>query len=179
MGLRPKPRLLALLSALVPGPVSAAACHPQPGTPAVAAPAAPAAARYEALGSGHLLRGVSENGRFVTLEDGSRWEIHPRDRFRTIDWELESGISVRTTQTDEGYGYEIVNTSIDDGALARVQPNHLPGKPRQIPNPESLITNPIRIQTAPMASAAQPTRKARPPNGVTMPNIVVPVRASA
>ena len=74
---------------------------------------------YNALGSGHLLRAVAENGRYVTLEDGSRWEIHPRDRFRTIDWEPEAGISVRTTRPDEEFGYEIVNTTIDDGALAR------------------------------------------------------------
>ena len=75
---------------------------------------------YAALGSGHLLRAVAGNGRYVTLEDGSRWEIHPRDRFRTIDWEADSGISVRTTRGEDGYAYEIVNTTDDDGALARL-----------------------------------------------------------
>ena len=85
----------------------------------MSSPAAPAAARYDALGSGHLLREVAENGRFITLEDGSRWEIHPRDRFQTTDWEPDSGISVRTTRIDDGYAYEIVNTSVDEGALAR------------------------------------------------------------
>jgi len=74
---------------------------------------------YDALGSGHLLRAVAEDGRFLILEDGSRWEIHPRDRFRTVAWEPDASISVRTTQAEAGYGYEIVNTTDDDGALAR------------------------------------------------------------
>jgi hypothetical protein len=119
--------------------VSAEACHPQPRAADASKPAAPAAASYDAPGSGHLLREVAENGRFIALEDGSRWEIHPRDRFRTIDWEPDSGISVRTTRDDDGYGYgyEIVNTSLDDGALARLRSNHSAGTSRQIPNPES------------------------------------------
>ncbi|HEV3141403.1 MAG TPA: hypothetical protein VGY57_12840 [Vicinamibacterales bacterium] len=75
---------------------------------------------YEALGSGHLLRAVADGGRYVTLEDGSRWEIHPRDRFRTVEWEPNESISVRTTRGEDGYAYEIVNTTDDDGALARL-----------------------------------------------------------
>ena len=90
------------------------------------APAAEAGAAYDALGSGHRLRAVSQEGRFVTLEDGSRWEIHPRDRFRTIDWEPDTSISVQTTRADDGYAYEIVNTTEDEGALAR----YLPSGPR-------------------------------------------------
>ena len=75
---------------------------------------------YDALGSGHRLRAVSQDGRYVTLEDGSRWEIHPRDRFRTIDWEPDVSISVRTTRAEDGYAYEVVNTNDDDGAMARL-----------------------------------------------------------
>jgi len=67
-----------------------------------------------------VLRAVAENGRFLTLEDGSRWEIHPRERFRTVEWEPDSSISVRTTRPDDGYSYEIVNTSVDDSAPARL-----------------------------------------------------------
>ncbi len=75
---------------------------------------------YGAFGSGHRLRAVSQDGRYVTLEDGSRWEIHPRDRFRTIDWEPDVSISVRTTRAEDGYAYEIVNTNDDDGVMARL-----------------------------------------------------------
>ncbi len=89
-----------------------------PDTPATASPS------YDALGSGHRLRAVSESGRYLTLEDGSRWEIHPRDRFRTIDWETDASISVRTTRSEDGYAYEIVNTTEDDGALAKLVAPH-------------------------------------------------------
>jgi len=100
--------------------VALAGCRTASPRPADASrPAAPAEARYDAPGSGHRLRAVAEDGRYLTLEDGSRWEIHPRDRFRTVDWEPDAGISVRTTRADDGYGYEIVNTTEDDGALAR------------------------------------------------------------
>lgn len=77
---------------------------------------------YVALGSGHLLREVTRDGRFLTLEDGSRWEIHPRDRFQTADWEANASISVRTTRAEDGYSYEIVNSQSDEGALARFSP---------------------------------------------------------
>ena len=84
--------------------------------------AASAGTTYAALGSGHLLREVSSDGRFVTLEDGSRWEVHPRDRFQTQDWEVNASLTVRTARADEGYAYEIVNTQADEGALARFAP---------------------------------------------------------
>jgi len=77
---------------------------------------------YAALGGGHLLREVSSDGRFVMLEDGSRWEIHPRDRFQTEEWEVNANLTVRTTRAEDGYGYEIVNTQADEGALARFVP---------------------------------------------------------
>lgn len=80
------------------------------------------ATTYAALGSGHRLREVTDAGRFVLLEDGSRWEVHPRDRFQTTDWEPNASMSVRTTRADDGYRYEIVNTDADEGALARFAP---------------------------------------------------------
>jgi len=84
--------------------------------------AAPSANTYAALGGGHLLREVSEQGRFLMLEDGSRWEVHPRDRFQTIDWESNASLTVRTTRAEDGYSFEIVNTQTDEGALARFVP---------------------------------------------------------
>ncbi len=83
---------------------------------------APSATTYAALGGGHLLREVAEDGRFVMLEDGSRWEIHPRDRFQTRDWTVDASLTVRTTRAEDGYGFEIVNTETDEGALARFVP---------------------------------------------------------
>lgn len=86
------------------------------------ASAAASANTYNALGGGHRLREVTRDGRYVTLEDGSRWEIHPRDRFQTEDWETDTSLTVRTTRAEDGYGYEIVNTQTDEGALARFVP---------------------------------------------------------
>jgi hypothetical protein len=82
----------------------------------------PSAQRYAALGSGHLLREVSADGRYLMLEDGSRWEIHPRDRFQTVDWERDASISVRTTRPEDGFDHEIVNTQVDEGVLAKFVP---------------------------------------------------------
>lgn len=87
-----------------------------------AEPTTPTSTTYAALGGGHLLREISEDGRFLMLEDGSRWEIHPRDRFQTADWEPNASLTVRTTRADDGYGFEIVNTQTDEGALARFMP---------------------------------------------------------
>jgi hypothetical protein len=83
---------------------------------------APSATTYAALGGGHLLRDVTADGRYVMLEDGSRWEIHPRDRFQTRDWEPDANLAVRTTRAEDGYGFELVNTQADEGALARFVP---------------------------------------------------------
>ena len=83
---------------------------------------APGATTYAALGGGHLLREVTGDGHFLMLEDGSRWEIHPRDRFQTRDWDVDASLTVRTTRAEDGYGFEIVNTQTDEGALARFVP---------------------------------------------------------
>jgi len=107
-------RAVIVLFALLCGACRAPARVRVPDAPATASPS------YGALGSGHRLRAVSDEGRFVTLEDGSRWEVHPRDWFRAIDWEPGAAISVRTTRAEDGYAYEVVNTNDDDGAMAKL-----------------------------------------------------------
>jgi hypothetical protein len=90
---------------------------------AVSAPAGSAQTpAYTALGGGHLLRSVSEDGRYVTLEDGSVWEIEPSVRFQTAEWQPQAPISVRTGRGVDGYTYEVVNTQDDEGAMARFIP---------------------------------------------------------
>jgi hypothetical protein len=84
-----------------------------------ASPVAAAAPAYAALGGGHVLRGVTEKGRYVTLEDGSRWEVSADDHFKTADWEAAANITVRTLPRPEsGFLYELINTSADEGAIA-------------------------------------------------------------
>ena len=83
-----------------------------------AAPAPPRSG-YTALGGGHVVRAVTEKGRYVTLEDGSRWEISPRDQYHTVEWEAAANVTVRTLAREEaGFAYELINTSVDEGAVA-------------------------------------------------------------
>jgi hypothetical protein len=75
--------------------------------------------RYPAMGSGHFVKSVRAEGRFVTLEDNSLWEIAPSDRYLTAEWEVQAGIAVRHSGGDDGFVYEIDNVDTDDGASAR------------------------------------------------------------
>jgi hypothetical protein len=87
-------------------------------------PASDAAKKsYPALGGGHVVRAVSDAGRYVTLEDGSKWEIDPWARYLTVEWESSASVTVRpASREDAGFGYELINTSTDDGALANLVP---------------------------------------------------------
>jgi hypothetical protein len=73
---------------------------------------------YDALGGGHVIKDVSADGRYVTLEDRSRWEIHPLARFQTAEWQPPAGATVRNARAEDGYAYQIVNTDEDEGVLA-------------------------------------------------------------
>jgi hypothetical protein len=76
---------------------------------------------YSALGGGHVVRAVSDAGRYVTLEDGSRWDIQPGARYQTVEWESSANVTVRpASREDAGFGYELINTSTDESALANL-----------------------------------------------------------
>jgi hypothetical protein len=78
---------------------------------------------YTALGGGHLVRAVSREGRYVTLEDGSIWEIDPVVWFETVQWEPLEQVTVRSIPEQDGFVYELDNTSEDAGAPARYLPS--------------------------------------------------------
>ena len=78
-------------------------------------------AAYGAVGGGHFIKAVSPGGTRVTLEDGSRWDMDPRQHFAVADWQPDDLISVRRSTDDKAFAFEVDNTSRDDGALA----NHL------------------------------------------------------
>jgi len=91
--------------------------------PALEPATAPAAQRaYSALGGGHFIRAVNDDGQYVTLEDGSVWEIEPSVRFQTADWQLQAAVTVRRATPDGPFTYELDNTQDDEGALARYVP---------------------------------------------------------
>ena len=93
--------------------------------PAAQATPTTASSAYAGLGGGHFVRAVSGDGRYVTLEDGSRWEIAPQDWYQTVDWEASANVAVRTfPQPENGFGYQLTNTTIDEGVAA----NYLPSR---------------------------------------------------
>ncbi len=107
---------------LVKKTARARAAPAAPATPTTLGTTTPA---YAALGGGHLVRAASGDGRYVTLEDGSRWEIAPKDWYQTVDWEASANVTVRTfPQPENGFGYELTNTTNDEGVAA----NYLPGR---------------------------------------------------
>jgi hypothetical protein len=77
---------------------------------------------YAAVGPGHFIRAVNDDGQYVTLEDGSVWEIEPSRRFETADWQAQAPVTVRRANGAGVFTYELDNTGDDEGALARYVP---------------------------------------------------------
>jgi hypothetical protein len=77
--------------------------------------------KYTGVGGGHLLRAVTAEGRFVTLEDGSVWDVSPSDHFKTAQWEPGAVMSVTRLADGDDYKYEVDNIDLDEGALANYQ----------------------------------------------------------
>jgi hypothetical protein len=73
---------------------------------------------YPATGAGHFIKSVAPGGTSVTLEDGSRWDVDPRQHFAVAGWQVEDLMSVRRSNDDPAFAFEIDNTTQDDGALA-------------------------------------------------------------
>lgn len=76
-------------------------------------------ASYNAFGTGHFIKTVTEAGKFVTLEDGSVWEIDPRGWYITSEWQPMAGIGVRRAREENGFAYEIDNLDADEGVPAK------------------------------------------------------------
>jgi hypothetical protein len=112
--------------ALLAGTLVSACVHQPPRTPSSGVGLPPVSAEreppYTALGSGHLIRNVTPDGQFVTLEDGSLWEVEPSDWFKTADWQQDASATVRPSGPVGRYSYELINTQDDEGALARYVP---------------------------------------------------------
>jgi hypothetical protein len=83
---------------------------------------APPAPVYNAFGAGHAVRTVTDEGKFVTLEDGSVWEVDPRGWYITVRWQPQAGIAVRRAREENGFAYEIDNLDEDEGVLAKYLP---------------------------------------------------------
>jgi hypothetical protein len=73
---------------------------------------------YSAIGGGHYVKAVAPGGTQVTLEDGSRWDIDPRQHFAVAGWQPDDLITIRREEGDPAFSFEIDNTTQDDGSLA-------------------------------------------------------------
>ncbi len=69
-----------------------------------------------------MLRSVSPDGRYLTLEDGSRWEIGVADRFQTADWEVDAAMTVSASHGENGSDCHLLNTTADESVAARFVP---------------------------------------------------------
>jgi hypothetical protein len=84
--------------------------------------AATRASVYTAFGGGHVLRAISAEGRYLTLEDGSRWEIGVSDRFQTAEWQTDAAMTVSSSRGENGFDYHLLNTAVDESVAARFVP---------------------------------------------------------
>ena len=66
---------------------------------------------------------MTDEGRYVTLEDGSRWEVIAEERFTSVDWQPQAGMTVRIARGKDGFDYQLVNTNDDEGVLAKLLPH--------------------------------------------------------
>jgi len=76
------------------------------------------AKNYAAIGGGHFIKVVAPGGTQLTLEDGSRWDIDPRQYFAVTNWQPDDLISIRREESDPDFSFEVDNTTQDDGSLA-------------------------------------------------------------
>jgi hypothetical protein len=78
---------------------------------------------YAAAGSGHFIKSIGEQGKTITLEDGSVWEIEPETQYEIGSvWQPFHGIDVRASDEEDGYNYSLSNTDLDRGTMARLAP---------------------------------------------------------
>ena len=72
---------------------------------------------YSKLGPGHWIKSVSKNGKAITLEDSSRWEIDPADAQSAAAWPNATPISVG--KPGGSYPYQLIDASQNKAVHAR------------------------------------------------------------
>jgi hypothetical protein len=76
--------------------------------------------RYSGVGGGHWIKEVASGGAYVTLEDGSLWEIAAIDRIDTSLWLSITNMTVLVDKNPIGeFRYILVNK--DDGEEAHAR----------------------------------------------------------
>jgi hypothetical protein len=75
-------------------------------------------ARYYSDGQERWLAEIYDNSG-VELDDGSVWEISPRDHLKITNWVRFSSIAVAELQTGKGLFYVLTNRSFNAQVYAR------------------------------------------------------------
>lgn len=78
---------------------------------------------YGAAGPGHEIRAIGQDGKTVTLEDGSVWTVDPRTEYKVADWAVGAQISVHFTAEDPDFNYILNNDDLDDWTFVRLLPS--------------------------------------------------------
>jgi hypothetical protein len=76
---------------------------------------------YSAAGGGHYIKAIGSGGFTITLEDNSVWDIDPRGLYKTEAWEALQGISIRPTEQNNGFNYEVSDIDTDEVVLGRLR----------------------------------------------------------
>ena len=81
-------------------------------TPAPPASAAIAAANTRAVPAvnAHTVTGIRSGSRYIQIDDGSVWDIHPADQSETANWQVGDNVTVRVASQPYGeFDHELVN----------------------------------------------------------------------
>jgi hypothetical protein len=85
---------------------------PAPPYPAAAEPATAAPPAGTVIKAGLTVQDIRGANRFISLSDGSMWDVYSADRGETSVWRIQDPVDVRTTTSiAAGYDREIVNAS--------------------------------------------------------------------
>lgn len=74
---------------------------------------------YAMTGDGHWIREVRDRGKYVFLEDGSKWEISAIDRIDTVLWLPTTAINVSEESDDPYYDYTLINEDDNESVSAK------------------------------------------------------------
>jgi hypothetical protein len=64
---------------------------------------------------------VADDGTYITLQDGTTWEVYLPDRTSTAGWRKGDAVvvSFRPIVVGQNYGYELTNGRVDSGAAVK------------------------------------------------------------
>lgn len=76
--------------------------------------------QYSGDGRDHHIQSVEDNGDFIVLEDGSRWQIYEGFVAKTRNWQVGEMITV-TENRDELFPYRLINVHKNESVEVKLQ----------------------------------------------------------